>query len=330
MTRAGRTDFTAVSTNPAIDRVALIEAPAEGVRRASRLLETPGGKAIHAACVAAELGANSSVITPFGGTSGELLLELLEAEPVRCRAVAVAGPTRGTYTLVAENRGDLVEVHEPTAPVTPDECDRLVEELASGGRNGDVIAICGSLPPGASPDLHARLVGIARDSGAMAILDCSTPEALAAGVAAGPDLVAPNLAEAANLLGADLTPASPEPDLIEAAAEIRSLGAKAVWLTLGERGSLLADGEQTFRISAPAPEKAVNAVGCGDALIGGLAAGLLAGKNLARAAALGAAAAADKLSHLHPGRVERAGVEAIAGRVNVSPVGAGSGTGART
>lgn len=325
-----RTGFTAVSTNPAIDRVALIEAPAEGVRRASRLLETPGGKAIHAACVAAELGANSSVITTFGGTSGELLLELLEPEPVLCRPVAVSGPTRGTYTLVAMGQGDLVEVHEPTAPVTPDECDRLVEELASGAPNGDVIAICGSLPPGATPDLHARLVGTARKAGAMAILDCSTPEALAPGIAAGPDLVAPNLAEAANLLGAALTSDSPASELIEAAAAIRSLGAKAVWLTMGERGSLLADGDRNSWISAPAPEESVNAVGCGDALIGGLAAGLLAGKNLARAAALGAAAAADKLSHLHPGRVERSGVEAIAGRVTVGPVEAGSGSGARS
>lgn len=320
----GQVEFTAVSTNPAIDRVALIEGPAEGVRRASRMLETPGGKAIHAASVAAELGASSAVITTFGGAAGERLLSLLEAEPVIGRPVPVAGETRGTYTLVARDRGDLVEVHEPSSPLTAEECDRLVEELASSRPASRVVAVCGSLPPDSPPDLHARLVETARDAGSTTILDCSTPEALAAGIGAGPDLVAPNLVEAANLLGTELDLDSPDADLAEATAAIRALGAKAVWLTLGERGSLLDDGEAISSISAPAPAQAVNAVGCGDALIGGLAAGLLAGRDLGGAAALGAAAAADKLSHLHPGRVERAGVEAIAAQVEVSRSAAGS------
>src|SRR4029450_5208100 len=55
--------FVAVSANPAIDRVARIEGPARGLTRATEYVETPGGKAIHAACVAAELGAGAG-----GGT----------------------------------------------------------------------------------------------------------------------------------------------------------------------------------------------------------------------------------------------------------------------
>ncbi len=52
------------------------------------------------ACVAAELGAEARVITPAGGGSGDLLLELLASEPLDVEHVSVAGPTRGTYTLV--------------------------------------------------------------------------------------------------------------------------------------------------------------------------------------------------------------------------------------
>ena len=47
------------------------------------MLETPGGKAIHAACVAAELGAEAAVVTTAGSHSGELLLALLASEPSR-------------------------------------------------------------------------------------------------------------------------------------------------------------------------------------------------------------------------------------------------------
>ena len=90
-------------------------------------------------------------------------------------------------------------MHEPSAALGGEECDRLVAELSSGWRPGaPIVAVCGSLPPGTAPDLHARLLGAARAAGCFAILDCSTPAALEPALAAGPDLVAPNLAEAAS------------------------------------------------------------------------------------------------------------------------------------
>jgi fructose-1-phosphate kinase PfkB-like protein len=279
--------FVAVSTNPAIDRVARIEGPAGGVAHATEFLETPGGKAIHAACVAAELGAPATVVTTAGGRNGELLLELLASEPLEVVPVAVAGDTRGTYTLVGDG-GDLVEVHEPSAPLTEQEAGRLVAALAS--LSPTVVAVCGSLPPGAPVDLHARLIVTAQVSGAFTILDCSTPDALAAALEAGPDLVAPNADEA---------------------RDVDPRGAAAVWLSLGPEGSVFTDAGGSVRLPAPRPARVVNAVGCGDALVGGFAAGLIAGMEPREAAALGAAAAADKLGRLHPGRVERAAVEAL-------------------
>ena len=73
------------------------------------------------------------------------------------------------------------------------------------------------------------------------------------------------------------------------------MGAHALWLSLGPAGSLFATGEVIHRLTAPAPHAVVNAVGCGDALIGGFAAGLIAGGPLA-AAVLGVAAATEKLA----------------------------------
>jgi sugar/nucleoside kinase (ribokinase family) len=73
-------------------------------------------------------------------------------------------------------------------------------------------------------------------------------------------------------------------------------------------------------VTAPAPERVVNAVGCGDALIGGFAAALAAGRDPRSAVVLGAAAAAAKLAHLHPGRVEREAVDALAPLVDVTPL----------
>ena len=242
-------DFVAVATNPAIDRVARIAGPATGVARAAELLETAGGKAIHAASVAAELGARAALITTAGGRNGELLLELLAAEPVEVDYVAVAGSTRGTYTIVAAEGGELVEVHEPSGSLTEAECDRLVAALAERS-SPRAVAVCGSLPPGAPADLHARLIATARGLGSFTILDCSTPVALAAAIAEAPDLVAPNLAEAGSLLGSELDPRPSDAELVAILDEVRRRGAAAVWLTLGPEGSAFADVEGHTRVTA--------------------------------------------------------------------------------
>jgi 1-phosphofructokinase family hexose kinase len=304
----------AVATNPAIDRVARLEGAPRGVARAAELLETPGGKAIHVACVAAELGAAATVITTAGGHNGRLLLELLASEPVEVESVPVAGATRGTYTLVDAAGGDLVEVHEPGGGLSEADCDALVRAVEALDPAPAVIGVCGSLPAGARTDLHARLVAAARGSGAFVILDSSSPEALAVALPAGPDLVAPNLTEATAVLGG-----AADSDPVRVAEAIRDRGAAAAWLSLSDDGSVFADADGSLRATAPPPERIVNAVGCGDALIGGFAAALAAGREPRAALALGTAAATDKLSHLHPGRVERARVEALAGSVEIAP-----------
>ncbi|MFT3865570.1 MAG: PfkB family carbohydrate kinase [Solirubrobacterales bacterium] len=330
----------AVSTNPAIDRVARLAGPAAGVVPAAELLETPGGKAAHVAMVARALGAEVELLTTAGGRSGDLFLSLLGEEDFAVHPVAVAGETRGTYTLVVEGEADVVEVHEPAGEWGSGDADALVAALERLAPEFETVAICGSLPPGAPVDLHSRLVAVARAEGARTILDCSTVPAFEAALAAGPDLVAPNLSEARRLFAADPSavrevppPTGPKPDegsefrpigseLLGLCDELLAAGAGSVWLSLGGDGSLLATAERAVRLRAPAPPPPVNAVGCGDALLGGLLAGLAerAGDDLVGAAALGVAAATDKLTHLHPGRVEAERVRALASAVEATPL----------
>jgi 1-phosphofructokinase len=291
----------AVSTNPAIDRIALADgAAAGGLVRARELLVTPGGKAAHVATVAAALGADALLVAPAGG---DLLGDLLAGAGVPAVLVPVAEPTRGTYTVVDPAAGDVLEVHEPSPTLSADECDALVAAATGAAAGAAVVVIAGSLPTGAPPDLHARLLRAC--GAAFTVLDTSSPPALKAGLGAAPDLVTPNVAEAAALVGDDAGPAA-------TAHALRERGAGAVWLSAGERGSVLATRDGSWQLAGPRPEAVVNAVGCGDALVGGLAAGLARGLALLEAAALGTAAATDKLRHLHPGRVDGEAVERLA------------------
>src|SRR6185295_7140310 len=148
----------AVATTPAIDRISLARGGiVEGIVRAAEALETPGGKAVHAAMVARALGAPTHLVAPTGGRRGELLRALLAEEGIESTLVPVDAETRATHTLVDADLGDLVEVHDPQAALQLEECDALVTASEKRGF-ASVAVIAGGLPPGAPPDLHARLV----------------------------------------------------------------------------------------------------------------------------------------------------------------------------
>ncbi|WP_412030045.1 carbohydrate kinase family protein [Deinococcus yunweiensis] len=99
------------------------------------------------------------------------------------------------------------------------------------------------------------------------------------------DIFCPGLGEGQRITGRE----HPE-DVLDA---LFALGVRRVAaVKMGERGALLGrpDGARVY--VAAAPVHAVDGTGAGDAFIGGLLAGLLAGDDLARAGQLGAAAGA--------------------------------------
>jgi len=314
-------EVVAVSTNPAIDRVALAtDVRRGGIRRADAFLETPGGKAAHVVMVAQALGADARLVAPAGGRRGELLAALLEEEGVSATLVATAGETRGTYTVVDAAEADIVEVHEPAEAMSEAEAERLVAAATTAAADAKVVITAGSLPPGAPADLPALIVRAARAAGAFTVVDTSSGEALLTALAETPDLVTPNLQEAAALGEDEVGADAPLEELAALARRLQGRGAQAVWLSVGPRGSLLAVAEAVWHLTPPPPRAVVNAVGCGDALVGGLAAGIVRGLELRDAARLGVAAATDKLASLHPGRVDREAVEALRDRVAVRQV----------
>lgn len=313
----------AVATSPAIDRISLMRRgdALKGIVRATQALETPGGKAIHAAMVARALGAPTHVVAPVGGRGGELLRHLLTEEGLDCSLVGVRAQTRATHTLVDPDVGDRVEIHDPPGSLEPSECDELVAATRAMAPTTRVVLVAGGLPPAAPPDLHAQLLTAARASGAFTVLDSSSAEAVGLALGVAPDLVKPNLAELTSLLGDEVAAEGDPriPALAAFAERLRESGAGTVWLSLGRQGSVLVSAGGRLHFSAPTG-RIVNAVGCGDALAGGLAAGIARGLDLPSAAALGVAAAADKLGRLHSGRVDRAAVEQLVALVRSAPV----------
>ncbi len=128
-----------------------------------------------------------------------------------------------------------------------------------------------------------------REAGARVALDAPGP-ALRAALPAGPDVIKPNTSELAATVGRRLSTLG---DAVEAAQELRALGAGAVLAGLGRDGLLLVGEQGACHGTAPAAA-ARSTVGSGSAALAGF---LIAGGDGpgALCSALAHGAAADRL-----------------------------------
>jgi fructose-1-phosphate kinase PfkB-like protein len=203
-------------------------------------------------------------------------------------------------------------INEPGPEIGAREWDAYEEAVATAASGERVLVCSGSLPPGAPADGYGRLCERARAAGATCVVDGPGP-ALAAALAAAPDLVCPNVGEAESALAGDAAvpelvdaPEDSEPRALAAAAELVRRGARAALVTAAAAGAALAraDGPAVW---LPAPRVTVrNPVGAGDALVAGLGVALERGEAVPDAVRHGIATAAASVEDVRPGMLDPA------------------------
>ncbi|MDJ1136452.1 1-phosphofructokinase [Streptomyces iconiensis] len=277
-----------VTPNPSLDRTYEIPALTRGtVLRAGTDRVDPGGKGVNVSRAVASAGHRTVAVLPLGGPEGALLSHLLGDLGIAVAGVPIQGSTRVNVSL-AEPDGALTKINAAGPHIGADESQALLDTVAAEAveRHASWLVCCGSLPRGLADDWYAALVTRARASGVRVALDSSGP-ALAAALAARPDVVKPNADELAEVVGRPLATVG---DAVKAAEQVREAGAGAVLASLGAIGQLLVDATGTY--FATAPVAAVRSdVGAGDASLAGfLAEGGARAKALVSAVAHGAAA----------------------------------------
>lgn len=275
-----------LTPNPSVDRTIEVDALVRGaVLRARATRVDPGGKGVNVARALAANGHKSAAVLPSGGPEGAQLAALLAPLGVEVILVPVRGAVR-TNVSVVEPDGTVTKLNEPGPTLSGAEVGAIVDATVAAAIRTDWVAGCGSLPPGAPPDFYAHLIRMLRTTGAHVAVDTSGAPLVAA-LAAGPDVVKPNLEELAE---AAATRVRTLRDAVEAAKRLRARGADAVLASLGPDGALLLDGAGATHGEAPV-RAARSAVGAGDALLAGFLAGGGGGPQaLAEALAWGAAA----------------------------------------
>ncbi|MFJ6657828.1 1-phosphofructokinase [Streptomyces sp. NPDC091377] len=275
-----------VTPNPSLDRTYEVPALERGeVIRASGERMDPGGKGVNVSRAIAAAGRRTVAVLPLGGAPGALVAALLHAQGIEVAPVPVAGATRSNIAL-AESDGVLTKINAPGPELSAAEQESLLETVRERSAGADWIACCGSLPRGLAPSWYADVVTRAHAGGARIALDTSGP-ALPAALRARPDVVKPNAEELAQAVARPLTTVG---DAVEAAEELRAMGARAVLASLGADGQLLVESAGTWFATAPVTAVRSN-VGAGDSSLAGfLIAGGTGPAALASAVAHGAAA----------------------------------------
>jgi tagatose 6-phosphate kinase len=285
-----------VALNPALDVTHHVPGVDwSGVNRPSRVWARPGGKGVNVARTLRALRSDALVIGLAGGVTGEAVRAGLGEAGVPARFAGVAGETRRTFAVVDTLRHDAALFNEPGPAVSEAEYEAFLVLYENALAGCSAVVLSGSLPPGLPLGSYAGLAARAAAAGVPVVLDAEGP-ALLRGAAAGPAIVKPNLAELERTAGRSLSgpDGADRAGAARAAGELLAAGAGAAVVSLGGDGLLAVTGEGTWH--AAGRRVAGNPTGAGDAVVAGLAHGLVLGwpwaERLRHAAALGTAAAA--------------------------------------
>jgi 1-phosphofructokinase len=246
------------------------------------------GQGVWVARMAAELGAAPVLCGFIGGETGMVLRPLLEQMEVEMRLVETAEAS-GAY-MHDRRSGERVAIAQSGAlPPSRHEIDELFSTTVAAAIDSDVLALCGPFPGEALPlEIYGNLVTDVKANGTPVIVDLSPPR-LDSALEGGPDLVKINDWELARYIEG---PVDTEERMRAAVQRLLDAGAGAVIITrAGEPATVMRDDE-AWELVPPRFERG-SREGCGDSMMGGLAACMAAGmeweETLRTAAAAGAA-----------------------------------------
>ena len=284
--------------NPALDIATSIPliGPTHKMRCATPRYH-PGGGGVNVARVAHVLGVPATAVFPAGGHSGEAVHDLLMSEGLAMHRVRIDGPTRENFNVNEETTDEQYRFVLPGPQLTPAEQSECLARLRREMSSADppVVVASGSLPCGVPLNFYQRVADLCDELGATLLLDSSGGGLQ--NVHSGVFLLKPSARELREY--AD-RPLNTESEQVAAASDIVARGiARHVLVSMGPGGALLVSGGRAQRFAAVPIPPGGSGVGAGDAMVAGVAVGMIRGWPVEQAVRLGIAAGSATL--LTPG-----------------------------
>jgi 1-phosphofructokinase len=277
----------------------------------------PAGQGVWVARMAFELGAWPILCGCLGGETGAALLPLLEALPGERRLVRTAGSS-GSYVTDRRSGQRQVVATAARPALGRHEVDDLVAATCAAALDSAVLVLCNPFPAEGLPDdVYETLVADVRAGGVPVIVDLSSPR-LERTLPYGPELVKLNDWELAGYVCGPVDGRR----ALDAARRLQAAGAQSLAVTRGPETILVLPREgDPFELVPPALPRGFRE-GCGDSMMGAIAAGWARGLPLREALVLGAGAGSANFLRHGLGSGSRATVEEMASRIFARPLGA--------
>jgi len=234
----------------------------------------------------------------FAGNQSLAAFNALNTDLLRVDLTAVAGKTRTNITLFDSAHDKETHIRTTGFTVTDNDCQKLIEKIDASAEAADIVILSGSLPPGAPGNLYQFIIELCHSKAAMAFLDTSGT-GLMSGIKAGPYLIKPNQQELEDIIG---RPLPDEQSIVDAARAIIDQGVKCVYVSRGEKGAIAVSEKLALAACVNhVPGKIVSKIGCGDAMVAGLAVATLGGLDLNGTLKSGVACGTANLFSKEPG-----------------------------
>jgi tagatose 6-phosphate kinase len=297
-----------VCLNPVYQRTLTIENFQSN--RVNRVKGTPiesvGGKGVNLARAVQTLGQDPMITGFIGGETGQFVEQYLDGETLAHDFVHTTEKTRTCTTLLDPVNKTHTELVEEGRPVTSEEVEAMYAVYNTNLRGCDLVTICGSVPRQVPDDIYYHFVKQAAVHHIRALVD--TQKALLQQVLpAAPWLLKINRDE----LGAAFQqPIESAGTLYQLVERVQQAGVAWVVITHGNAPIVVAHQGEYWEITPPLVS-AVNPIGAGDVMLGGIAATLTQGQEVLPAICFGAACGTASTLTLTPGVIRVEDVERL-------------------
>ena len=303
-----------VTLNPAFDLVGRLARIEIGeVNTVETLGLYPAGKGINVAKVLADLGAKLSVTGFLGEENQGNFVQAFAQNGVDDKFYRIAGKTR-INVKITETEADVTDLNFLGFEISEQDWEAFTHQSQTWESQYDLVAVCGSLPRGVTPEQFAAWLESLHQQGLKVVLDSSNA-ALTAGLTAHPWLVKPNRRELEVWAGRSLHTIE---EVIEAAEQLRSHGIEHVIISMGEKGSVWLNSEGVLQAQPPRCENVVSTVGAGDSMVAGLIYGFSQGWSKKKTLSFASATSALAVSQSNVGISDKQALEQILAQVKLT------------
>ena len=274
-----------LTTNPAIDQTVTLDHLIVGkVNRCHSMRFDAGGKGVNVALRLADYGV-PVVATGFLGEQNTALFEqTFSRKGIEDRFVRTAGETRVNVKIIDVAEQQTTDINASGVKPNADDVAALMVQLDQMADECEWFILGGRLQDNLPADSYAQMITRVKAKGCKVILDTSG-EALRLGLAAGPDVIKPNIDELSELVGKPLKGIG---QVLVSARALLNDKTQLIVVSMGGDGAMFVRDHEAL-IARPPKVDVKSTVGAGDAMVAGMVAGFCQNLPLGECASLGTA-----------------------------------------